>query len=249
MTYCLGIKTAAGILGFADTRITTGTETTTARKTVIINRPNHSMVIMTSGLRSARDKAITYFNEVINEQDESFNKMYKAVNALGEQVKRVASEDKKSLQEAGFQFNLNAIVGGQLEDDNEHKLYLLYPQGNWIEVGEGTPFVIIGNSGYGKPILNRALKYESPLEFALKCAFLSFDATRISANEVGYPVDIALYKKDSYCFTEKRFTQNDLNYISEFWSGRLAEAITTLPTETLDTVFGNTNHPELNETL
>ena len=204
MTYCLGIKTAAGILGFADTRITTGTETTTARKTVVINRPNHSMVIMTSGLRSARDKAITYFNEVINEQDESFNKMYKAVNALGEQVKRVASEDKKSLQEAGFQFNLNAIVGGQLEDDNEHKLYLLYPQGNWIEVGEGTPFVIIGNSGYGKPILNRALKYESPLEFALKCAFLSFDATRISANDVGYPVDIALYKKDSYCFTEKK---------------------------------------------
>ena len=249
MTYCLGIKTAAGILGFADTRITTGTETTTARKAVVINRPKHSMIIMTSGLRSVRDKAITYFNEVIDEKDEGFNKMYQAVNAFGEQVKRVASEDQQSLQEAGYQFNLYAIVGGQLEHDDTHKLYLLYPQGNWIEVGVGTPFVIIGNSGYGKPILNRALKYSSSLDFALKCAFLSFDATRISANDVGYPVDIALYKKNSYHFTEKRFTQNDLNYISEFWSGKLAEAINTLPSESLDTVFGNSSHREVNGAL
>ena len=70
-----------------------------------------------------------------------------------------------------------------------------------------------------------------------------------SANDVGYPVDIALYKKNSYCFTEKRFTQNDLNYISEFWSGKLAEAINTLPSESLDTVFGNSSHREVNGAL
>jgi putative proteasome-type protease len=70
---------------------------------------------MTSGLRSVRDKAITYFNEVLSEQDRSFNKLYKAVNAFGEQVKRVAQEDKPSILAAGMHFNLNAIVGGQLK--------------------------------------------------------------------------------------------------------------------------------------
>lgn len=99
------------------------------------------MFIMTSGLRSVRDKAVTYFREVLEEQDHSFNKLYKAVNAFGQQVRRVAHEDKEALDAAGLRFNLHAIVGGQLEDDGEHMLYLLYPEGNWVEVGETSPFL------------------------------------------------------------------------------------------------------------
>ena len=83
-------------------------------------------------MRSVRDKAITYFSEVIEDQDKDFNSLYKAVNKFGDQVKRVAEEDRKNLEASGLKFNLFAIVGGQLEEDEQPKLYLLYPQGNWI---------------------------------------------------------------------------------------------------------------------
>jgi putative proteasome-type protease len=147
MTYCLGIKVKEGLLALADTRITSGTDTTVKKKITIEQKDNFSLFIMTSGLRSTRDKAIVYFNELLETKE--FNKLYKAVNAFGEQVKRVAAEDKASLERAGFNFDLNTIIGGQLKDDDEHKLFLLYPEGNWVELGQGAPYVIIGNSGHG----------------------------------------------------------------------------------------------------
>ncbi|UOY07219.1 hypothetical protein L0P88_01390 [Muricauda sp. SCSIO 64092] len=229
MTYCLGIKLKSGIVGIADTRITSGNQTTRAKKVFTVNRKKHSFFIMTSGLRSVRDKSITYFKEIIEENDDSFNKLYKAVNAFSDQVKRSANEDKKSLKEAGLSFDLFSIIGGQLEDDEEHKIYLLYPEGNWIEVSEGSPFVIIGNNGYGKPILDRAIDYDSSMQFALKAGFLSFDATRISANDVDFPLDIIYYEKDSFNIVEKRYEEEELQNISSLWNGILSDSIRTLP--------------------
>lgn len=229
MTYCAGIKVRTGLIGISDTRITSGHETTIAKKVFTVNKDRHSFFIMTSGLRSVRDKAITYFKEAIEENDESFNKLYKAVNAFANQVKRAAKEDKESLKEAGLHFNLNAIVAGQLENDEEHKVYLLYPEGNWIEVTEGTPYVIIGNSGYGKPILDRAIKYDSSLKYALKAGFLSFDATRISANDVDFPIDVVSYRKNSFKMIEKRYEKEDLQKLSSGWNNTLGDAIRGMP--------------------
>lgn len=237
MTFCIGIKTKYGIVGLSDTRITSGSDTTTSKKLYTVNRKNHSFFIMTSGLRSVRDKAITYFGELIEKEDDSFDKMYKAVNGFAHQVKRVAAEDKTSLAESGLSFNLYSIIGGQLEEDKEPKLFMLYPEGNWIEIRQGTPFVIIGNTGFGNPVLRRSLKYDEPLDFALKCAFLAFDATRISANDVDYPIDTVIMENNSYNMIEKRFEQRELNHISEEWNNRLKEAIYKLPAEVLDKAF------------
>ncbi|PSR13538.1 MAG: peptidase [Bacteroidetes bacterium] len=234
MTYCLGIKTKTGFVGIADTRITSGNSTAQARKVFTVNEEKHTFFIMTSGLRSVRDKAMTYFRETIDEQEEPFNKLYKVVNAFADEVKRVAVEDKKSLKEAGLDFNLFSIIGGQLEKDDEHKIYLLYPEGNWVEVAEGSPFVIIGNNGYGKPILDRAIKYTSSLKFALKAGFLSFDATRISANDVDYPIDVLYYEKDSFRIVEKRYRKEDLTAISRSWGKSLRNSIDSLPDDWLD---------------
>lgn len=204
MTFCLAMKVQDGLVGIADTRVTSGKECMTAKKvTIHQNSGRHAAFIMTSGLRSLRDKAVTYFQEVIDQEDQTFNKLYKMVNAFGEQVKRVAQEDKKALEENGLNFNLYALVAGQLEDDKEQMLYMLYPEGNWVEVGEGSPYFIIGNTGHGKPLLDRALKYESSMEFALKVGFLSFNATRVSANDVEYPIDAVICKKDDFHITEK----------------------------------------------
>lgn len=239
MTYCLAIKVKSGIIGISDTRITTGQETTQAKKVFTVNKEKHSFFIMTSGLRSVRDKAITYFKEIIEESDESFNKLYKAVNAFASQVKRAAHEDKEALREAGLNFNLNAIVGGQLEDDQEHKIYLLYPEGNWVEITEGSRFVIIGNKGYGKPILDRAIKFDSSLKFALKAGFLSFDATRISANDVEYPIDVVYYVKNSFNIVEKRYKKDELQSIGRLWSTELSASIDKLPEEWMDKLFNS----------
>ena len=229
MTYCLGIKVREGLVAIADTRITSGAETTTAKKISIHKGGKDTLFLMTSGLRSIRDKAITYFEEILENENLEFDKMYKAVNAFGEQLRRVAQEDKAALSESGLFFNLYSIVGGQLENDKEHKLYLLYPEGNWIEIGEATPFTIIGNSGYGKPILSRALTYDSSLRFALKTGFLSFDSTRVSASDVGYPIDVVVYRKDSKSIIEKRFSEDETGYISEIWALKLKQSIREVP--------------------
>ncbi|QRR02246.1 peptidase [Dyadobacter sandarakinus] len=238
MTYCLGIKLATGLVAIADTRLTSGTEVSTNKKVSVYQSDKHSIFIMTSGLRSVRDKAITYFKEVLEEREASFDKIYKAVNALGEQVRRVAEEDRRALNAAGLAFNLFAIVGGQLENDSEHKLFLLYPEGNWVEVGdEGSPFIIIGNSGYGKPLLYRSLKFDSSMQDALKIGFLSFDSTRVSSNDVDYPIDVVLYERDSFQIVEHRFEKDDLDYVGKQWSALLSNSVHKLPMEWMGTVF------------
>jgi len=234
MTFCLGIKVEEGLIALADTRITSGVETTTSKKISVHQEGNNCLFLMTSGLRSVRDKAVTYFEEVMEGDHFEFDRMHKAVNIFGEQLRRVAKEDKVHLNNSGLVFNLFAIVGGQLENDKEHKLYLLYPEGNWIEIREGTPFTIIGNSGYGTPILNRVLDYQSDLRFALKTGFLSFDSTRVSANDVDYPIDVVMYKRDSYQMFEERFNIQQSGTMAEMWASKLGQNIHELPDNWMD---------------
>jgi putative proteasome-type protease len=235
MTYCLGIKVKEGLLAIADTRITSGTDTTVKKKITVHQKDNFSLFIMTSGLRSVRDKAIVYFMELLETKE--FNKLYKAVNAFGEQVKKAAEEDKAALEKAGFKFDLNTIIGGQLKDDDEHKLFLLYPEGNWVELGQGAPYVIIGNSGHGKAILNRILTEDSSLKLALKTGFLSFDSTRVSSNNVDFPIDVAIYKRDSFDIIEKRYEKKDLEYISTQWAEELKTALENISEDWMDNAF------------
>jgi putative proteasome-type protease len=235
MTYCLGIKVKAGLVAIADTRITSGTDTTVKKKVFTRQKDKSAFFMMTSGLRSVRDKALVYFKELV--EQEEHNKLYKAVNAFGEQVKRVALEDRASLEKSGFKFDLNTIIGGQLKDDEEHKLFLLYPEGNWVELGQGAPFVVIGNSGHGRAILNRTVTEESSMRHALKAGFLSFDSTRVSSNNVDFPIDVLLYKKDSFSIAEHRYEKQDLENISEQWDEELKQALLQIPDDWMEVSF------------
>jgi putative proteasome-type protease len=231
MTFCLSMKVEEGLVGLADTRVTSGVEQITARKVTVHEHGRHSMFLMTSGLRSVRDKALTYFSEMLERQDETFDKLYKAVNAFAEQIRRVAREDKKALHEAGLTFNLYATVGGQLENDTEHKLYLIYPQANWVEVSQGTPYYVIGESSYGKPLLDRCLTYQTPMERALKLGYLAFDATRAAAVDVGFPLDVVLYRRGSFTVVQHRYVRDDLKHVSDWWQEYLRAGVDGLPAE------------------
>jgi putative proteasome-type protease len=134
----------------------------------------------------------------------------------------------------GLSFNLSAIVGGQLEKDKEHKLFLIYPEGNWIEVSEGSPFIIIGNSGYGKPILYRNINYNTPLDEVLRLGFLAFDSTRVSANDVDFPLDVLLYEKDSFNIVDHTYDKHDLEHISFQWNALLKNSVQKLPVDWID---------------
>mgnify|MGYP003334920658 FL=1 len=193
---------------------------------------------MTSGLRSLRDKSLTYFDEAMEKRGREFDRLFKALNCFAAQVRRVAEEDRHALEEGGLHFNIHALIGGQLSADREHKLYLLYPQGNWVEIGEGTPYQIIGSPAYGKPVLDRTLKHGDSIPFALKVGSLAFDSTRISAADVDFPVDVVVYRKGDFKMTERRLTKDDLKQNADWWQGRLRDSVNQLPATWLDAVFG-----------
>jgi len=148
----------------------------------------------------------------------------------------VAKEDKEYLDASGLQFNIHAIMGGQFSADATHKLFLIYPQGNWVEITSGTPYHIIGETGYGKPVLDRTLKHADSIHFALKVGCLAFDSTRISAADVDFPLDVVVYSKGSFSLIEHRFEQKDLAHISTWWQERLREGVHALPSEWIDAI-------------
>ncbi|MCW2119692.1 hypothetical protein [Flavobacterium sp. 7A] len=236
MTYCLAIKVKEGLVAIADTCITAGSNVSIKKKVHVEQHDGHSIFIMTSGLRSVRDKVMYYFQE-LSEETKNYNKLYQVVNAFGDQIKRVAREDKASLLSGGLKFNLNTIIGGQLKGDETQKLFLVYSEGNWVELDEGSPYVIIGNSGQGKAILNRIINPDTTMKEALKAGFLSFDSTRVSANNVDFPIDVVLYKKDSFKMFEKRYDQKELANISDLWAEKLKQALVELPEDWIDSTF------------
>lgn len=241
MTFCIAMKVETGIVAIADTRLTSGSERSTARKVHVFEHGKHSYFLMTSGLRSVRDKALTYFLDEIQEEDRKYDKLYKAVNGFAGQLRRVWAEDKEALEDSGLTFNLYTLIGGQLENDDEHKLFLLYPQGNWVEVSQGTPYYLIGESAYGRPLLERSLQYSSPLQTALKVGCLAFFSTRAATTDVDFPIDVAIYERDSFEMQQHRYAHEDLAHVNKWWQDRLRESVRELPDEWFD--IGGYNEP------
>ena len=228
-----------GIVGIADSRLTSGNEIISAKKVTNYQHGRGSLFIMTSGLRSIRDKTLTYFEEAMGDRLEPHDRLFNVVNTFTDQIRRVSREDKEALVDSGLKFDFYALVGGRLAGDRDHLLYLVYPQGNWVEIGRGTPYQIIGSAAYGKPVLDRTLKYEDSLRFALKVGCLAFDSTRISAADVDFPIDVTIYERNSCRITEHRYYKQDLAPISDWWQERLRNSVRELPAEWIDRVFMN----------
>jgi putative proteasome-type protease len=184
-----------------------------------------------------RDKAVAYFEEALTHKEEPLDRLFKVANAFSQQIRRVEEEDRRALEQSGLSFNIFCLLGGRMENDDEHKLYLIYPQANWVEIGQGTPYHIIGSAGYGKPVLDRTLQYGDALRFALKVGCLAFDSTRISAADVDFPIDVVIYFGESGRLYQRRFEQEDLLEISEGWQERLRTSVSNLPSAWLDTFF------------
>ncbi len=229
MTFCIGIKVAEGLIALADGRITAGAQVTSARKMSMHGQGNHQFMVMTSGLRSVRDKAVAYLEREMAAAAEPFPSMLDAVGAFCRCLRRVMAEDKAALTDGGLKFNLHAIMGGQLADDAEPTLFLVYPEGNWIQVDERTPYLAIGATAYGKPILDRALQPGTSMERALKIAYLSFDSSRVSSADVGFPLDMVSFAAVDRIWRSVQFGDDDLSAERQWWNTHIKALVDTMP--------------------
>jgi len=230
MTYCLGIKVKDGLIALADGRITSGTQVSAAQKLVMMESLGRRFFVMTSGLRSVRDKTLAYVRRTLaHERHQGFSSMLDAVNTFTTCLRQVAKEDRESLEASKLTFNLHALIGGQLSTDTEPQMFLVYPEGNWIEVDERTPYLSIGATGYGKPILDRALRFDTPMQMALKIAYLSFDSSRFSSSDVGYPIDLTTYTPLDRQWRQATFEYDDLVEQRQWWNRHITALSQGLP--------------------
>ena len=118
--------------------------------------PGFSFFVQTSGLRSLRDKVLLCFEDVYAKESSARDRLFKIVNLYAAQVRRVANEDGPALAESDLRFNIHSLIGGQMSSDSVHRLFLVYPEGNWVEIGPDTPYQIIGNSGFGSSLFSNA---------------------------------------------------------------------------------------------
>jgi len=133
------------------------------------------------------------------------------------------------LQQSKFFFDAHFIIGGQCARDKRSTLFLVFPEGNWVEVSDESPYTVIGNTGFGKSILRRLLHEEISFDLAIKVAYLSFDATYKNASDVDFPIDFALYKNGTYDIQEFRKSEEDLKETSFRWNKMLVDAANKLP--------------------
>jgi len=227
MTFCIAIKSKTGVVALSDTRISSGLGVSTSKKLNTYQENGNSFFIMSSGLRSIRDKVIHLFEDDL--PDKPSDKLYKVANLLGNIVKQVRIEDIEALQQSKFFFDAHFIIGGQCARDKRSTLFLVFPEGNWVEVSDESPYTVIGNTGFGKSILRRLLHEEISFDLAIKVAYLSFDATYKNASDVDFPIDFALYKNGTYDIQEFRKSEEDLKETSFRWNKMLVDAANKLP--------------------
>ena len=236
MTYCVGIWTRQGLVMAADSRTNAGhDQVNIARKMHVFVQPGERVfVLLSSGSLSCTQSIITLLRRDFDEGKglAQAPSLYDAARIIGDEVRRVSDMDRAALERDEFKFNVNLIVGGQVRGERPG-LFIVYPQGNPLQASEDSPFLQIGEVKYGRPILDRGIRYEkTSLEEAAKYALLSIDSTMKSNVTVGPPIDLLAYSADEFDITRHRrfgVDDPDLTKIRQRWEQALRGAISKLP--------------------
>jgi putative proteasome-type protease len=207
MTYCVGIRLDAGLVFMSDSRTNAGLDQiSTYRKMMIYERPDDRFMVMLSAGNLSVSQSVREILQVekvdrgVHEEPLTIwnaASMFDATRVLGSAVRRVYEQDGPSLKAAGIDFNASMIFGGQIRGE-AMRLFMVYSAGNFIEATRETCFYQVGESKYGKPILDRVLTPTTPLDEAAKCALVSMDSTLKSNLSVGLPLDLLVYREGSF---------------------------------------------------
>jgi putative proteasome-type protease len=193
------------------------------------------ILICTSGNLSITQSVINELNRDIQNQAEinlhSLSSMYDIARYVGETIRKIQTQERPWLEKDGIDFSCNVLLGGQIPTE-EPQLYLIYSQGNCIQATKETPFLQIGETKYGKPILDRTINYETSLEAVAKCALLSIDSTMKSNISVGPPINLIMYEADSFVIRNKlqlRLGDPYLAKIRKLWEESVRRAFDSMP--------------------
>lgn len=237
MTYCVALKLNAGLVFASDSRTNAGVDQIACFKKMrtFVSKGDRAIVILSSGNLSITQSA-TNLLEQRGRNSESPNmwnaaSMFDVAMRIGDCLREVRDRDGPYLLEGNVRVGANFIIGGQVQGEPP-RLFMMYDEGNFIEATEETPYFQIGETKYGKPIIDRVIHAETPLMDAIKCVLVSFDSTMRSNISVGLPIDLACYTCDSLRLDRvHHITDSDIYFsqISRRWSEGLRGVFASLP--------------------
>lgn len=238
MSYCLGMRLKAGMVFVSDSRTNAGVDSVaTFRKSFVFDgAPDRVVTILTAGNLAITQSVISLLEERIatyNGQPTlySVRSMYEVARLVGETLREVYHTDASHLKNHGTDFNAALIVGGQIQG-RRMRLFNVYAAGNFVEASEDTPYFQIGETKYGKPIIERVINADTSLEEAVKCALVSFDSTIKSNISVALPIDVVVVPADACHATIRyRVTEDDAYFKSlrRHWGEGLRRIFSELP--------------------
>ncbi|MFN6995958.1 MAG: proteasome-type protease [Aquincola tertiaricarbonis] len=257
MTYCVGIRLNAGLVFLSDSRTNAGLDhISTYRKMIIYEKADDRFMVLLSAGNLSISQSVREMLQVekidgpvINGKETepitiwNATSMFDAARVLGATVRRVFEQDGRALKNAGIDFNASFIFGGQIKGE-AMRLFLVYSAGNFIEATGETCYYQVGESKYGKPILDRVITPSTPLNQAAKCALVSMDSTLKSNLSVGLPLDLLVYREgqfksdDIVCIDDKN---PYFRMIHETWGQRLHEVFQGIDDPRWD--GGDSAHP------
>lgn len=238
MTYCVGLLVDTGLVMLSDSRTNAGVDQiNTFRKMTIFQRATDRVLVLMSAGNLAISQAVV---NLLQESSDGFDappriygapNMFNAARVVGDALREIHERDGESLKEQGHEFNGTFILGGQILGE-EPRLFHIYSAGNFIESSLDTPYFQIGESKYGKPIIDRVMSRSSSLAQAAKCALVSMDSTIRSNLSVGPPLDLAIIRRDEFRLATHISIDTDNEYfqmIRKRWGFALKEVFSELP--------------------
>ena len=238
MTYCVGLLVDTGLVMVSDSRTNAGVDQiNTFRKMSTFQRPNERVLVLLSAGNLAISQAVVNLLHQTPENSDELPHIYRATNmfnaarVVGDALREIHHRDAEYLKEQGHEFNGTFILGGQIKGE-EPRLFNIYSAGNFIESSADTTYFQIGESKYGKPIIDRVIKRSSSLAQAAKCALISMDSTIRSNLSVGPPLDLAVIRRDEFKLATHLSIDLDneyFNMIRARWGVALQEVFSGLP--------------------
>lgn len=220
----------------ADTRTNAGVDhIATFRKMHVFERPGErSIVLLTSGNLASAQSVVGHLCERVQHEDQinlyTIGSMFGAAQLVGDTINEVIARASAGQQTGGVDFGLHVLLGGQIAGERP-RLFHIYPQGNFIEATEDTPYFQIGEVKYGKPIIDRIVNFDTSISHATKCTLISFDSTIRSNLSVGMPLDLCIYREDSFELKVERITEQDAYWkeLRQAWGNGLRQQFEQLP--------------------
>ena len=240
MTYCCGVLVRDGLVMIADTRTNAGLDNvSTFRKLHIFSRPGERiMAVASAGNLAISQSVLSTLTEGMEDPETgeletllNAPTMFQAAQRIGKAIRAVHATEGTALQSEDISFDVSFLFGGQIKG-SRMRLFMVYPAGNFIECTTDTPYLQIGEHKYGKPVLDRAIKFDTDLYDALKIGLVSMDSTMRSNLGVGLPIDILISRRDT-CNSEVNYRieagEPYFHDLRERWSAALRAAHKSIP--------------------